>query len=134
MPAPPFSGCVLLVDDVHDDSALLAELLVPLRASVVTAQTAEEALAMVDGQTVDLVITDLDMPGASGLDLARDLRGRRDAPAVIFVTGSLSAKDKIEAFALGALAYLHKPVDVVHLIGLAREILRSRRLTHGGSS
>ena len=134
MPAPPFTGCVLVVDDMHDDSVLLAELLAPLNACVVIAQSTKEALAMVDRQTVDLVITDLNMPDASGLDLARDLLGRHDAPAVIFVTGSLSAKDKIAAFELGAVAYLHKPVDVGHLIGLAREILCSRRQTHGGSS
>jgi DNA-binding response OmpR family regulator len=40
--------------------------------------------------------------------------------------GSLRAEDEVAAFELGALAYLHQPVDVEQLIGLAREILRSR--------
>jgi DNA-binding response OmpR family regulator len=73
-----------------------------------------------------LVVTDLNMPGASGLDLVRELRKRRDVPAVIFMTGSMSARDEVAAFELGAIAYLPKPVDVGHLIGLAREILRTR--------
>jgi two-component system response regulator RegX3 len=73
-----------------------------------------------------LVVTDLNMPGASGLDLARELRTRRDVPAVIFMTGSQSAGDKVAAFELGAVAYLQKPIDTDYLIGLAREILRSR--------
>jgi CheY-like chemotaxis protein len=134
IPVPPWTGRVLLVDDIHDDAVLLADLLAPLEAIVVVAQSAEEALAIVDGQTVDLVITDLNMPGASGLDLARDLRRRRDAPAVIFITGSLSAGDRVAAFELGAVAYLQKPVDAGRLTELAREILRARRETVGGNS
>jgi DNA-binding response OmpR family regulator len=109
-----------------EDAELLAELLAPLETSIVVAQSAEEALRILDEQSVDLVVTDLNMPGASGLDLARDLRRRHDAPAVIFVTASQRAEDKVAAFELGALAYLKKPVDVVQLIELARESLRSR--------
>jgi CheY-like chemotaxis protein len=123
----PLVGCVLLVDDTSDDLALLAALLAPLEAAIVVARSGEEALAMVDQQAVDLVVTDLNMPGMSGLDLARQLRGRLDAPAVIFLTGSERAVDKVTAMGLGAAAYLRKPVDVEHLIGLAREILRVRR-------
>ena len=122
----PSAGRVLLVDDMQEDAELLAELLAPLETSIVVAQSAEEALKILDKQIVDLVVTDLNMPGASGLDLARDLRIRHDAPAVIFMTGSQRAEDKVAAFELGALAYLQKPVDVAQLIGLAREILRSR--------
>jgi CheY-like chemotaxis protein len=130
----PFAGRVLLVDDMHEDAALLALLLAPLKASVVVARSAEEALAIIDKQVVDLVVTDLNMPGASGLDLARELLRRQDVPAVIFVTGSQIAGDKITAFELGAVAYMQKPVDVERLIGLAREVLRSRcaeRANHG---
>jgi CheY-like chemotaxis protein len=121
-----FAGRVLLVDDVREDVEVLAELLEPLQASIAGAESVEGALAMVDEQVVDLVVTDLNLPGASGLDLARDLRGRLDAPAVIVMTGSDRAEDRVTAFQLGAVAYLKKPIDVEQLIGLAREILRSR--------
>jgi CheY-like chemotaxis protein len=121
-----FAGRVLLVDDMQEDAELLAELLEPLGASIVVAQSVEAALKILDKQIVDLVVTDLNMPVASGLDLAREIRTRHDAPAVIFVTGSQCADDKVAAFQLGALAYLQKPVDVGQLIGLARDILRSR--------
>jgi CheY-like chemotaxis protein len=121
------AGHVLLVDDMHEDSLLLADLLIPLDTNVMVARSTPEALAMLDEQVVDLVVTDLNMPGASGLDLTRELRKRHDVPAVIFLTGSISARDKVEALQLGASAYLQKPVDVEHLIRLAREILASRR-------
>ncbi len=42
------------------------------------------------------------------------------------MTGSQRHTDRAEAFEVGAVAYLQKPIDVAHLIGLAREILRSR--------
>jgi two-component system response regulator TctD len=119
---------VLVVDDIYDDAVLLAGLLAPLNASVVVAGSAGEALTMVDAQVVDLVVTDLNMPGGSGLDLMRNLRRRRHIPAVIFLTGSTSAADKVNAFELGAAAYLQKPVDCGYLIGLAQEILRVRRV------
>ena len=133
---PPLVGCVLLVDDMYDDLTLLAALLAPLEATIVVARSGEEALRMVDKQAVDLVVTDLNMPGMSGLDLARQLRGRLDAPAVIFLTGSERAADEVTAFELGAVAYLRKPVYIEYLTGLAREILRVRRgkRTHGATS
>jgi CheY-like chemotaxis protein len=123
----PLVGRVVVVDDAYDDAVLLAELLAPLGASVVVAQSAGEALTIVDTQVVDLVVTDLNMPGGSGLDLTRKLRRRRDIPAVIFLTGSTCAADRVSAFELGAAAYLQKPVDVEYLIGVATDILRVRR-------
>jgi DNA-binding response OmpR family regulator len=124
--AAPLAGHVLLVDDMHEDAFLLADLLKPLGASIQVAGSAEEALSIVDHQVVDLVVTDLNMPLRSGLDLARALRLRDDVPAVIFMTGSISDRDKVAALKLGAVAYLPKPIDVGHLIDVARETLRSR--------
>src|SRR3954471_11268417 len=126
IPGSPFTGRVLLVDDRHEDVELLAIMLAPLEASVVIAGSAKEALAILDEQIVDLVVTDLNMPGKSGLELAREVLARREVPALIFMTGSQLAEDRTAALELGAVAYLKKPVDVDQLIGLAREILRLR--------
>ena len=123
----PLVGRVVVVDDMYEDAVLLAQLLEPLEATIAVARSAGEALTIVDTQVVDLVVTDLNMPGGSGLDLTRRLRRLRDIPAVIFVTGSTCAADKVTAFELGAAAYLQKPVDVPYLIGLAKEILRVHR-------
>jgi len=128
--ASPFAGCVLVVDDMHEDAQLLAEILAPLGASVVVARSAAEALSIVDQRIVDLVVTDLNMPVRTGLDLAGALRLREDAPDVIFMTGSSSYADKVAAFALGAVAYLPKPIDVERLLDLARKTLDSRCARH----
>ena len=113
---------MLVVDDIYDNAILLADLLAPLNANVVAARSVGEALTIVDAQVVELVVTDLNMPGGSGLDLARDLRRRRHPPAVIFLTASTLAADKVAAFELGAAAYLQKPVDCAYLTRLARQI------------
>ena len=80
IPGSAFAGRVLLVDDMHDDVELLAILLAPLEASVVVAGSAKEALAILDDQIVDLVVTDLNMPGKSGLELAREVRRGARSP------------------------------------------------------
>ena len=129
----PSAGRVLLVDDEYEDAALLAVLLAPLDANVLVARSTEEALGIVDQRLVDLVVTDLNMPDASGLDLARELADRDNAPAVIVLTGSQSSKDEASALELGALAYLRKPVDVERLITLAREILDRRHAERTGN-
>jgi CheY-like chemotaxis protein len=73
----PFADRMLLVDDMQEDAELLAELLEPLGASIVVVQSAEAALKILDKQIVDLVVTDLNMPGANGLDLAREPNAAR---------------------------------------------------------
>lgn len=73
-----------------------------------TASDGEAALRLVDALTPDLLLLDLTMPGTDGLTVARQLSGRDNPPAVIFVT----AHDEfaVEAFDLDAIDYVLKPV------------------------
>jgi len=122
----PVAGRVLLVDDEYEDAVLLSVLLAPLQVEVLVARSTEEALAILKKRDVDLVVTDLNMPGASGLDLARALLQLHPVPAVIFMTGSQIILERRAAYELGAVAYLQKPVNVGRLISLAQGILYSR--------
>jgi DNA-binding NtrC family response regulator len=115
----------MLVDDAIDDLAILGEMLKASGIDVVTAATAEEALRLLGKQSVDLVVTDLTLPGASGLALTRALRSRPDPISVIVLTGSASVSHAIEALKSGACDYVCKPVDPSRLIALVRETLRS---------
>lgn len=73
-----------------------------------TASDGQAALRLIEALTPDLVLLDLTMPETDGLTVARRLSGKRDAPAVIFVT----AHDEfaVEAFDLDAIDYVLKPV------------------------
>ena len=84
-------------------------------AAEVTAEAAqgEEALAHLVAMDLDLVLLDVHMPGVDGIEVARALRSRPDAPAVVFVTAH--ASHAVTAFELEAVDYLTKPVRAERL-------------------
>jgi DNA-binding NtrC family response regulator len=121
----PSVGRVLLVDDEPDQVALLRAMLTPLGMDVVTAESAEQALSVFRRHPVDVVVTDLHLPGASGIDLIRDLRQVETPPAAVLITAEGSVSSAVEALKLGASDYLQKPVDPMRLVTLLQELLRS---------
>ena len=112
---------VLIVDDEAPARARLRRLLAqhPDMELVGQAQDAAEALRQVGEMAPELLLLDIQMPGASGLDLAASLP--EPAPAIVFVT----AFDQyaVQAFDLAALDYLLKPVEPERL---ARALQRLR--------
>ena len=83
--------------------------------TVLTARDATDALAIVSGQHVDLVLADIKMPGINGLELVRQIHEfAPDLPCIV-VTGYGSAEHSVEALRAGAFWYLEKPFDQGHL-------------------
>ena len=121
----PSLGRVLLVDDEPDQVALLGAMLRPLGMDVATAESAEQALAVFQRSPADVVVTDLNLPGVSGIDLIRELRKHENPPALVLITGEGSVSSAVEALKLGATDYLQKPVDPMRLVTLLQELLRS---------
>lgn len=104
---------VLLAD--HADVEVIAE-----------AEAADGALAAIRAERPDVVLLDIQMPGLSGVDLARHLHVT-PMPFIVFVTAH--AQYAVDAFALGAVDYLLKPVDEARLaasLARARSALASR--------
>jgi DNA-binding LytR/AlgR family response regulator len=107
----PESGLVVLA--VDDEPPALDELSFLLerdeRVAVVhRCASSTQALRLLDGERVDVVLLDIAMPGLSGLELASVLRRFRRPPAVIFVTAHQN--HAVEAFDLRAVDYLLKPI------------------------
>lgn len=103
---------VLFVDPDRDHAEMLARSLRGRHAVAVTA-SARQAQSAISVRTPDLIVMELDLPDANGLDLLRAIHG---APAtrhvlILVVTRRTSVKDKIAAFQAGADDYLVKPVD-----------------------
>ncbi len=114
---------VLVVDD---EAPALAELAWLLRqderiAEVVTATGAAEALRRLEEHEIDVVFSDIKMPGLDGLDLARVLARFIRRPQVVFVT----AYDghAVDAFELAATDYLMKPVRAERLTEAVRRVI-----------
>lgn len=97
------------------------------------ATTAEEAEVLVSAVSYDVVLLDVRMPGVGGLELARRLVDRDDAPAVVFTTAH--ADHAVEAFELAATDYLVKPFDAERLRrALDRSVVRRATRAAPGTS
>lgn len=101
---------VLIVDDEDCLRQTFADILQAEGYTVFTAGDAETARAQLETGTIDVVVTDIVMPGRSGVELLREMR--QAAPDVVFlmITGDPAVSTATDALRLGALDYLSKPV------------------------
>jgi DNA-binding response OmpR family regulator len=112
---------------VEDDEALLQFLRKGFEAAGYEADTAadgERAREMVDQQNYDLVILDLNLPKADGLDVLKHIRQRNAAVPVLAVTSRQEVEDRVKTLDLGADDYLPKPFAFAELAARARALLR----------
>lgn len=106
---------ILLIDDEPAGRAALAELLRDEGFEVEEAGSAEAGLERVDAFDPAVVITDMRMPGKTGLDVVRALAARDQSVASIVLTGHGEVENAVEAMRLGARDYISKPVDFAEL-------------------
>lgn len=118
---------VLVVDDEEDARELLAAMLRHRGANVTAAADVTTALAAFDACPVDVVVSDLGMPGRSGFDLARELRARPNATTLIAVSGFASPDEVERAYGAGFDVHLAKPIEPAELIALIRDATTSPR-------
>lgn len=107
MSSPPV---IAVVDDDEAMRDALSELLQVLSMECRTFERAEAFLATCSLDSFDCLITDLRMPGMSGMELIRELKVRGSRLPVIVITSSMEVASRSEAIAGGAFAYLTKPV------------------------
>jgi CheY-like chemotaxis protein len=101
-------GRVLVVDDSPVIRDLITEMLAASGMEVVVAPEGGAALALLDGEQPDLILSDVEMPGMDGFELLRRIRARWQHLPVVMLTTRNSAADKQQAATLGADAYLVK--------------------------
>ena len=115
---------ILIVEDNRDSQESLGAILKSLGHLPVVANDGNEALRMLETNNVDLVITDVVMPGMNGLVFARRARETRPATFILFVTGDADALD--EVLASGSVALL-KPYSSDKLRSVIDEALSDSR-------
>ena len=109
---------ILCVDDDPTILQFFIEMLkkLPLSHSEITAAMyGEQAIDIVTGRSIDLVILDLMLPDISGLEALRRIKELRPRIEVLVVTGYASAETAVAAMKAGARDYIEKPVDLVAL-------------------
>ena len=100
---------------IVDDDAVIREILFDLLSEKYechTASVAQEALQYLDVEDYDAVLTDIAMPGLTGVELLRRIQDRGLATPVIVISGKGGEEDGKLLLHLGAFAYLAKPFDV----------------------
>ena len=119
---------LLVVDDEASMRELLQILLSKEGYEVDLATSGEEAIDLYHKQEPDVVITDVKMPGMSGLDLIREIRALNPLAAIIAITAYASADDAVRAMREGAYDYISKPFQVEDLRSVIRNALDARKL------
>lgn len=116
---------MLIVDDEETLTYSLYQsfILAKQDYEVVTASSGEEATVKLKEKTYDLVITDISMPGMSGLELLANIKQNYPGTEVIVMTAYGSPEKKEEAFGTGAKYYVEKPFEMKEIKNLVMGIL-----------
>jgi two-component system response regulator FixJ len=122
----PFESTVHVIDD---DEAIRDSLTFLLRTARLDVQSYPSATAFLEAlpeANLSCVITDVRMPGMSGIDLLRRLRERKISVPVIVITGHGDIPLAVEAMRIGAIDFLEKPFDDEVLIASVKTALRQK--------
>jgi len=103
---------ILVVDDVRENRELIREALASAEYQFSEAENASQVLQIMRGHAADLVITDVRMPGISGVDLLKELHSEYPNTVVILVTAFGTVESAVEAMKAGARDYITRPLDV----------------------
>ncbi len=112
---------ILIVDDEMRYRELYTHILDSGGFKTQAAASAEEALAIIQQDVPAMVVTDVRMPGASGIELLRMARKEHPALPFLLVTAYADVRDAVSAMRLGAVDYLSKPVDLDELLAAVRD-------------
>ncbi|MBW8847699.1 MAG: response regulator [Burkholderiales bacterium] len=119
----------MLVDDEPELRALLAEYFGRNGFQVVQAEDAAAARACVAERLPDVAVLDINMPGETGLSLARALREAHPRLALVMLTTAGEAIDRIVGLEMGADDYVAKPFELRELLARVRAVLRRLQVT-----
>jgi nitrogen regulation protein NR(I) len=119
---------ILLIEDDAGISDTLQQVLAGEGYDVATEQRGDDGLARAVRETFNLVISDLRLPGLTGLELIRQLHSAQPRLPIILTTAFGTADIAIEATKLGAFDYLLKPFHMPQLLDLIQKAARSNRL------
>jgi two-component system OmpR family response regulator len=117
---------VLLVEDDDDNRELMAEVLESSGCQVLSAATGQEGLRTLSEHSVDVIVTDVGMPGMGGLEVARAAKAIAPKVPVVVVTGWAERDDIARARGKDVDAVLIKPVDPDALTQTVTDVAQGR--------
>lgn len=118
---------ILIVDDEPGVRQSLT-LVLKDHYEVLCAATGTEALEVIEGTSVDVVLLDILLPGLDGLEVLERIKERPDSPQVVMLTATKTVKTAVRAMKLGAFDYVTKPFDVEELLLIVERAVQSAAL------
>lgn len=122
------SPVILIVDDDEMVRLTHSALVSSLGYQVLLASDGVEALALLDSIPVDLVLSDIVMPGMDGLELLASVRGKYPETDVILSTGYHEKASYAEVIKSGAIDFIKKPIDLAELEAKLARAMREREM------
>lgn len=122
-------GRVVVVDDDPMVGTSLSGMLSRAGYDVVTFTAADPAIDHIRQARVDVILSDVNMPGMTGLEMVDSLRRLKSYVPVVFLTGAPTVEDSMRAIELGAFRYLAKPIDTAAVNAVVREAVKWGQLT-----
>src|SRR5438876_7440071 len=119
---------ILLIEDDPGIAAALQRVLTDEGFATMLEKRGDEGLARAGADSFDAVVTDMKLPGLSGLDLIRELHAAKPRLPIILMTAHGTTETAIEATKLGAYDYLLKPFEMPQMLELVRQAADSSRL------
>ena len=110
---------------------MMAKLLQMSGYKVYTCGDSQQGLELILKRSLELVITDLVMKGASGMDVLRAARRHQPRAKVIIITDTPSSHTLLEAKLEGAYAYLRKPFQLKHFLSILKDAVEHTKLLKG---
>lgn len=117
---------VLLVEDDDDNRELMAEVLSASGYQVLSAASGQDGLKKLSEHSIDVVVTDVGMPGMGGLEMAKAAKAIAPTVPVVIVTGWVEREDIAQARGRDVDVVLIKPVDPDALTAAIGDALRAR--------
>ena len=118
---------ILLIEDDYNTRFGLGEILASEGYDVVLAEDADEALEKVDWET-DLVLTDLQLPGMSGLEMLNQMRQQYPELLSIIMTAFSTSETKLQSEESGVFSFLNKPLNIDHLLSAMENAVHQNEL------
>ena len=118
---------MLIVDDEPEITAILSDLFFG-KYDCTTAGSAEQALALLGSKEYELVVSDITMPGMSGLDMIPHVRNSSPNTVVVMISGMQTVESAIDALRLGAFDYVMKPFDLRQVEAVVKRALEHQDL------
>ncbi|WP_251358920.1 response regulator [Kangiella sp. TOML190] len=114
---------ILLVDDDSSIRWVLSKALSNAGFKVVAADNGQEALKLVAKEPPKVLITDVQMPGISGLELMETVKNRYPQLPVVIITANTDTQMAVESHQIGAFDYLPKPFDLNQAVSICQKAL-----------